>query len=121
METAQLHRLKVRVGDAEFDGTGAEELLNSQFDRFLNALERISAVQPQGRPAHPTAPKNASSEIKSEPNNNSIEQHTWERFYLREEGDNVSLKILPKTDNVQSDTLMLLLYGYLHLCNVDTV
>ena len=40
------HRIKVKLGDAEFEAEGAEDKVQSQYDQFLAALEQAKTKPP---------------------------------------------------------------------------
>src|SRR3954471_14143910 len=96
----QPYRLKVRVGNNEFEADGPEETVKSQFDMFLMALQHspqaTNGNTPQAKRETPLVdPKVEFTTI----GNGSIEQNTWERFYKLEGEGDVSLKILPSSKN----------------------
>ncbi|HMO83654.1 MAG TPA: hypothetical protein PKC18_01905 [Lacipirellulaceae bacterium] len=107
--TLSAYRLKVRVGESEFEAEGPEETVKSQFEMFLTA---VSA----GKNG-----KSSASPRTGEGSDDLMSDGTWGRFYKLEGEFDVSLKVLPSTDNSNADALVLLLYGYLMLRKVDTV
>jgi hypothetical protein len=113
--TLSAYRLKVRVGESEFDAEGPENTVKSQFELFLEAL----SANGNGKSKNGSAPGHSDSppRIDGDP----IGEETWNRFYKEEGETDVSLKVLPSTDNQNADALILLLYGYLHRKDADTV
>lgn len=107
------HHLKVRVGDSEFEATGEEDVVNAQYSLFLEA---IAATRSMGR-----TPKNGQPSIERTPANQEHLDGPWGRFYTLESDGNVSLKVLPNTEQQNADAIVLLLYGYAHLREADTV
>lgn len=118
MSTAmqQAHRLKVQLGPHGFEAEGTEEVVNAQYSLFLKAIETAGAIQDKKT----EVPSDGNSKSRQE-SGGSIEDATWGRFFLREGDSDVSLKVLPNTDSPNPDAIVLLLYGYLELCNQDTV
>jgi hypothetical protein len=117
--TQSAYRLKVRVADSEFDAEGPEDTVKVQFDAFLAALSSLGKPSQNGKPS-----KNGSRDGSTEAlgtDADPVGEETWNRFYKLEGETDVSLKVLPATQNQNADALVLLLYGYLHLREVDTV
>jgi hypothetical protein len=115
VDTLNAYRLKVRVGDSEFDAEGPEETVKSQFELFLSAVNG----RPHKAPVNGTSPKNGDLPLGTDAD--PIGEGTWNRFYKLEGEDGVSLKVLPQTANFNGDALILLLFGFLHLKSLDTV
>jgi hypothetical protein len=117
----QSYRLKVRVGDSEFDADGPEETVKAQFDLFLMAL-KYAAPSPRNTLGVNAAGGAGANPAPASPTENAtIEDNTWGRFFLEEPDDHVSLKVLPESKNRNADAIMLLLYGYLKLRKKDTI
>jgi hypothetical protein len=114
--TLSAYRLKVRVGESEFDAEGPEDTVKSQFELFLMAVGANGNGKPSKNGKRP-----ASAESPPGIDGDPIGQETWNRFYKEESETDVSLKVLPSTENQNADALILLLYGYLHLKDADTV
>jgi hypothetical protein len=110
-EVQQSYRLKVRVGGAEFEAEGPESTVKGDYDLFLCALKY--APESSEKPAQNGNHKRSEA--------GSIEQNTWDRFYVMEGEEHVSLNILPPSENPNADAIVLLLYGYLNLRKVDAV
>jgi hypothetical protein len=112
--TQTAYRLKVRVADSEFDAEGPEDTVKVQFEAFLAALDSTGKPSQNGK-----AKANASDAGKG--HEDLLADGTWGRFYKLEGDEDVSLKVLPATDDRNADALVLLLYGYLMLRQLDAV
>ena len=126
-------RIKMRIGDAEFEAEGPVALVKEQFDAFMAAVKEIAAASEKiGKiiatvPAAVTATSalaGAASSVSnmigtlSEPA--PITDELLARVYRRD-GDGVSLLGLPRTDEPNADALVALLYGYRRLLNRTAV
>jgi hypothetical protein len=118
IEASATYRLKVRVGESEFEAEGPEETVKSQFVMFLSALNATSASHGSASDAG----KGSDGGRRAAPENDDLLGNAmWGRFYKQEDDGGVSLKVLPNTENVNADALVLLLYGFLMLRKQDTV
>jgi hypothetical protein len=106
------YRLKVRVGQAEFEAEGPEETVKDQFDLFLRAIEGTHRSNGEKKNAF-LPEKNGHSD--------DVLREMWEQFYIMEGDEDVSLKVLPRTENASADAILLLMYGYLVLRNKDVI
>ena len=116
MET---NRIKMKIGDAEFEAEGPSEIINAQFEAFLQAVSSLPkataavAVVPSPSvtaaiiPPLPMAPSaGISPEILSR--------------VFRDNG-NLSLAALPHGENKEAAAMLALLYGFLKLKNENAV
>lgn len=115
MET---HRIKVKLGDAEFDAEGNPEDVKAQYEAFLDLVSSMPKAQ-TAQP--PTAPAHNKTFVPGQPNNDpqGIPQDVLERTFRK--GDNLSLAALPSGDDAAKDAMLALLYGYLKLESATTV
>lgn len=112
------HKIRVRIGENEFEASGPEELVKEQFERWLAAIQALS-----GQAAKPTAtnkPSDDSSGAADVPPGGELDSELIGRAFLLT-NDVVSLRMLPRTEAVQSDALLLLLLGYATLRNETMV
>lgn len=126
-------RIKFKLGEHEFEFEGGREDAAEAYKAFLGAVQGLVAAAPVAPPAPPPTP------APPAPDNTGINVDV-ERVVKRErkelppellqdtpplkrvfaEKDAViSLLALPKTDNAESDALLLLLYGYQELKNSE--
>lgn len=99
------HRIKMKLGDAEFEAEGTEESVKAQYESFLAALERRAAELP---PALSAVPR-------------SFDDSLMNRIFELRPDDLVTLKTLPKGKAKEADSLLLILYGYRKLRNEERV
>jgi len=108
MET---HRIKVKLGDAEFDAEGKPEAVQAQYDAFL----KLVAARPKPEPE--PAPKQNLAQVKGI--SIEIADVALDRIFRR--GDVLSLAALPNGEGREADAMLALLYGYAKLQNEQSV
>lgn len=111
------HRIKVKLGDAEFDAEGNAEVVQAQYDAFLAAVAALP--KPAPKPAVASAfiveagdRLVATAEVRPHP-------ATLERVFRN--GDVLSLAALPTGEKALSDAMLVLLYGYNRIKNESSV
>lgn len=117
MET---HRIKVKIGDAEFEAEGPTEIVQGQFDSFLAAIASIPKQAPapaNPAPATPAIPGQSVNGVTPPPQ--AVGSEILARVFR--EGDYLSLAALPTGDNIEGSAMLALLYGYLKLKNENAV
>lgn len=103
---AEIHRIKIKLGDAEFEAEGAEDKVQAQYEQFLALLERVGTKPSAKSPASKSASTLDDSRIAR-------------LFELRPDGV-VVLRLRP--EGLESaDIVALLLYGYRKLKNEESV
>jgi hypothetical protein len=107
------HRMKVRVGQSEFEAEGDEITVNEQYRLFLDAIQGVGVNRPPS--------KNGRDEPTETKNRETTLDGVWARFYSLEGDSDVSLKTIPSTEDANADAIILLLYGYLQLRETDMV
>ena len=107
------HKVTIKIGDAEFSAEGDKDAVAAQFDAFLAALARQPAPAAAATPASPT-PKPPLAEEAGNGGNGGDGDHNPDlvKRAFKVTKDIVSLNYLPKTAQKDSDSLLLLLYGY---------
>lgn len=110
--------IKVRLGDAEFEASGREEVVASQYDRFLQAIE-IGAISTSRHSGNGKATETNGKTEGDDDWRDPIEE-MWNRAYVRD-GEKVSLNVLPSGKTFNSDSIILLIYGYQSLLSRDSV
>jgi len=106
---AEVHRIKVKFGDAEFEAEGAEDKVQAQYDQFLAALAR---AVPKPNPSTPL-PQPGTPEALA------INGLLGRLFELRADGV-VVLKVRPEAVE-PADIVGLLLLGYRKLKSEESV
>lgn len=114
METVT-QKIKIKIGDAEFEAEGPSELVRAQFSEFMAAINRAPAIAPLATPVVP--PTGAVGDTP--PPSDGISTALMSRVFRTDNG--ISLYVIPKGDNSKSDGLLLLLYGFAKLVNEHTV
>src|ERR1700730_17853323 len=98
-----MHRIKVKIGAAEFDAEGSPELVKEQYEAFLSAISQQPTLLVNPEPSSPS---------KSEP---QMVQGKFARALIDRvfrQGDPLSLMDTPKTDNADADAILVLIYGH---------
>jgi len=103
-------RLKIKLGDSEFEAEGTPEDIKAQYDAFLAAHQQAGARPPS--PARPDAENRRVYQV-----DDTLMRRIFE---VRQDGT-VTLKALPKGDNRDMDAFLLLLLGYLRLKDTEPV
>ena len=113
------HKIRVRLGHAEFEAEGTEEKVQAQYEQFLAALERMD-----GGSAPSPAPKSdvGATDLNGEkPSGGTVDNAFLTRiFELRQDGV-VALRVLPKGPDKEADALLLIIYGYRRLKNEEDI
>jgi hypothetical protein len=95
----RMARLKIKLGDSEFEAEGTPEDIQAQYAAFLEAIKNTGAK--------PKAPKEPAASPES------LDDTALGRiFEAAPDSTLVTLKILPKGENRDADAMLLLLYGY---------
>jgi hypothetical protein len=106
------HKVRIKIGDAEFEAEGSEESVKQQYADFLAALSaRASTSTPPPSPPPPNGAGASTGDVGTDLINR----------VFKIDGDLVSLQFLPKGENVNADALMLILYGYHALKNQQMI
>lgn len=103
--TSGPHKVRVKIGDAEFEAEGSEQTVKEQYESFLASLA--------------ASPANGGKKAAEEPPPKDPDTNN-ERLIARafkDEGGILSLRLHPKGDNRDADALLMILYGYLMLRN----
>lgn len=137
MDSPGSQKIKIKIGNAEFEAEGPTDLLRDQFDRFMAVVEKIgsSPAQAVAAPAAVLVPATPSSSSNppapaanatngggngAEPPAAPVGEDLLSRLFKRD-GDGVSLLALPRTDDAAADALVALLYGYQRIANRGAV
>jgi hypothetical protein len=104
---SEVRRLKMKIGDAEFEAEVAEDEVQSMYDQFLSMLGGRRLPPAQAGFVEPTRTAFDRSLLP-------------QIFDLREDGA-IVLKVLPEGPDKIADAMLLLLYGYYLLKNEECV
>ncbi len=117
------HRIKVKLGDAEFDAEGSPEAVQAQYDAFLAAVAAVPRKTPdsQAQPVVVGAAALATGQatVNGVGAVSGVATGIMERVFRQ--GDTLSLAALPRGDNAAADAMLALLYAYLRLKNEGSV
>jgi len=130
----EFRRLKMKIGEAEFEADVPESKVLPMYAQFLFMLERRSQAPARlsdaGAQAHQQEPESEATvqaELSAEPPRETgtlgetFDQTLLTRIFdLREDGA-VTLKVLPNGPDKGADAMLLLLYGYYRLKNEECV
>ena len=124
----EFRRLKMRIGEAEFEADVPENKVQPMYHQFLSMLERrgyalasAAPVSLSGVGADPAFEANVQDAASFEPLGETLDQTSLLRIFdLREDGT-LTLRVLPPGPDTNTDALLLLLYGYYRLKNEEYV
>src|SRR5688572_20240449 len=113
---SELHKLRVKIGEAEFEAQGSEESVRLQYDAFLAALQAVSVstvghkqlTQDEGLDSASDPLGGAAQNGGKEPD--QVDPSVMRRV-MTESNGLVSLLALPPTETPAPDALLMLLYG----------
>lgn len=113
-------RVRMKIGDAEFEAeVPTDEVVQQMYDRFLAAIEkRVGEAPTMGAKMLPKVGDAAPG--TNEKSGEAADGLVSRIFELRADGF-VTLKMLPKGDQKEADSFLLILYGYRKLKNEETV
>jgi hypothetical protein len=132
---SETRRLKMKIGDAEFEADVPESIVQPMYDRFLSMLERRRTplfwqldtagnahkkthdIEAAVRGSFEEVVRSSATKVRRETCNQDF---LTQVFDLRQDGV-VILKVLPKGPDQHADGLLLLLYGYYRVKNEKRV
>lgn len=101
------YKLRIKIGEHEFDGEGPAEEVKASFEAWK---ELIASIPSQPAPRTPQETHNH-NRVENDPE--QISPETLNRIFLSDPSkDMVSVKIFPRGNERERDTLLLILYGY---------
>lgn len=106
------HRIKIKIGNAEFDAEGSADLVNAQYEAFIGAVAAL--------PVAGTAASRDPDPGPLKPPAGELDASILNRVFRSNDGV-VSLLGLPRTDQPKADGLIALLYGFDELLGQKTV
>lgn len=102
MET---HRLKIKIGQHEFEAEGPPEAVNAQFEAWKDLISALPSTgqfdQSGGGPAAPPNPESAKPPVELP----GIFEHDRKKNLI-------SLRVHPRGDHRFADALLLIMYAY---------
>lgn len=117
-ENSTPYRLRVVLGEAQFEAEGDKDAVMEQYRLFLEAQRTAPRSEPVSADAERTSISTSQPALVSPETGASIDselpQDLLDRVYSREKGV-ISLRVLPQSKMRDPDVLLLLLFGYLKL------
>jgi hypothetical protein len=130
MTDPQSERLKIKLGNAEFEAEGSPASVKERFEQFLALIEKQPAAAPHNTTITPdTGPLvtdsvpptvQATAATLSGDGIVTVSEDVLSRVFRRDD-DVVSLLALPKGDSPDADALIALLYAFQRLLNKSHV
>jgi hypothetical protein len=100
------YRVRAKLFDNEFDAEGPEEVVKADYQLFVETVERLRVAPAPPNPLKPPPVGNGGETHDSE-----IEPAVLQRIF-RVDGDQVTLRVLPQSQQREADGVLLLLYGF---------
>ena len=120
----EFRRLKLKIGEAEFEADVPENKVQPMYAQFLFMLERRShaPIQLFGTSAkaneqQPEIEATVQTGSSAASLNDAFDQTLLTRIFDLRENGAVTLKVLPNGPDKNADAMLLLLYGYYRLKN----
>jgi hypothetical protein len=114
-----VHKMHVKLADAEFSAEGSEEAVQRQYEAFLVALEQARSA-PRTPPSPPAAGVNHAK--RDAPEVGAADAALLSRVFKHDSATGiVSLRALPRGENQTANAILLLLYGFAELRNEHDV
>lgn len=108
------YKIQVKIGDAEFQAEGPEQIVSTQFDRFIDVIAArkaaVNTTHQETKKETADSTGNGSGTIPVVETPSVLALH--ERVFSLDDRAGLSLRVLPKTDAPEADAVMLILYGY---------
>lgn len=119
MET---NRIKIKIGDAEFEAEGPTETVQAQFDSFMKVVAERATTAPvaQAPVSNQSTTLAANAATAAATTTGEPTPDVLSRVFR--DTDALSLAALPHSgENPNADAMLALLYGYLRLRNENAV
>lgn len=107
------YKLQVKIGAAEFTAEGPEDAVKEQFQQFLSAVNQSPAAATTPKQQPPKA-ANGSPPVVPSP-------EVLQRAFTTDSRGIVSLQILPETSDRNADTVLLSIYGFHQVGQLESV
>ena len=123
------HKIKVRIGNAEFEATGTEASVQRQFEIFMGKIPEArgsGSVPPpkgiSGEPSGSGVPEGGDGQERADEPPTPVDRDILSRAFVQDSKGIVSLKALPPDGQDKAgDALLLILYGFLKVKNQTEV
>jgi hypothetical protein len=114
---SETKRIKMKIGDAEFEAEVPADQVQPMYDQFLAAIGNRPAIS--SKTVAPEIPNGALSPIQ-QPQGAMDEAILTKLYEIRPDGV-ITLRALPRGEQKEADTFLLLLYGYRRMKNEEPV
>jgi hypothetical protein len=111
-------RIKLKIGDAEFEADVPADQVQPMYDQFLAAIGNRPAISTKA--AAPETPNGVAPPIQQQPQGAMDEMILTKLYEVRSDGV-ITLRALPRGEQKEADTFLLLLYGYRRIKNEEPV
>ncbi len=113
-----IHKLQIKLGDAEFSAEGPDALVREAFEKFLQALQARGATPPLLAKENGSGEREEAKDAQEAGPPSSV----LDRLF-KVEGEIVTLQLLPPSEstNRPGDAAILVLYGFKTVRKLDTV
>ena len=111
------YRIRVKIGNAEFEAEGPEESVKEQFEAFKQLLQLTVPRVIDPTTVISTSPSQAQQRVPESPDQERLRV----LFLFSKTGDFISLAFRPQGDNLQQRALLLILYGFRRLLGQEDV
>jgi hypothetical protein len=107
-----IYKLEISIGNSKFAAEGPEEAVKAAFEAWRALVTATPAALESGqKPKAETVPATDTNQMAA----------LLDRVFSKDEPAGVSLLVKPRTDRVEADSLILLLYGFLKIRNQTAV
>jgi hypothetical protein len=118
-----VYKMKIKIGDSEFEAEGPAEKVKEQFDRFMDVVVAVKNAPP-AEPQKPIVITPSAGSLGIDGVAPSVQATVDEELLNRvfqRGADSVSLLALPRTESSEADALVALLYGFSRLMSKNQV
>jgi len=109
------YKVQVKLGGCEFQAEGPQDVVKEDFLLFLDAVKMQSTSR--GPAATPVSSPINESPQNGLPGGRTLSDEALSRVFMVDADGQVSLRILPRTQQREADSLLVLLYGFRFLVN----
>lgn len=111
MTEEKTHRIRVKIGQAEFEAEGPLDTVNEQFTSFMQAVQAAGSTVSNQETPRDEQDRDGDKGGGRPPGAGEVTNELLDRVF-HDHGDIISLTAIPDTENQKADSLLLLLYGF---------
>src|SRR5437016_5097412 len=122
----EVHKLRIKLGNDEFEAEGPQDYVEKQRDIFLKSIETLGSrdeekpINPNAAAAGGNGNQPPAKEVVRVPIALPISPEEMGKI-VQQNGDLITLSVMPGGDSAETDALLLLLLAHKVLRNVDLV